>query len=142
LNSYDEIAASVRELHRVLKCDGQLIITLDNAANPVIALRNALPRRWRDRLSVVPYQVGVTLDQHRLVSVLQTTGFHVGAVRFLMHHPSVVAPALLRLIERGAPPALHQHCLDWLDKLEWLSEWPTRARTGHFVAVRAIKTGA
>jgi SAM-dependent methyltransferase len=142
LNRYDEVAASVRELHRVLKCDGQLIITLDNAANPAIALRNALPRPWRDRLGVVPYQVGVTLDQHRLVKVLQTSGFHVGAVRFLMHHPSVIAPALLRLIERAAPPALHQRSLDWLDKLERLGEWPTRAHTGHFVAVRATKTGA
>src|SRR4029434_1314077 len=39
--SWAELGASLHELHRVLKTRGLLIITLDNRANPIVALRNA-----------------------------------------------------------------------------------------------------
>jgi SAM-dependent methyltransferase len=50
----EEITVSLRELHRVLRKDGQLIVTLDNLANPTIAVRNHLPFKLLNRLGIVP----------------------------------------------------------------------------------------
>ena len=38
-----EIERAVAEIHRVLAPRGLFILTLDNPANPAVALRNALP---------------------------------------------------------------------------------------------------
>ena len=42
-DSQGEIVSSLKEIHRVLRPDGHLLLTLDNLANPVIFLRNLLP---------------------------------------------------------------------------------------------------
>jgi SAM-dependent methyltransferase len=55
-----ELGTSLHELHRVLKTHGLLIITLDNRANPIVALRNAVPFPLLNRLGIVPYYVGAT----------------------------------------------------------------------------------
>src|SRR5204863_8026948 len=39
-----DIDTALRELHRVLASDGLAVVTLDNPWNPLVALRNALPR--------------------------------------------------------------------------------------------------
>jgi SAM-dependent methyltransferase len=56
--SWAELGASLHELHRVLKTRGLLIITLDNRANPIVALRNAAPFPLLHRLGLVPCYVG------------------------------------------------------------------------------------
>jgi SAM-dependent methyltransferase len=142
LNSQAEIAASLRELHRVLRHQGHLILTLDNPDNPAIALRNALPLRWLNRLGLVPYQIGSTCSERTLRRMLSQTGFRVLDVRFVMHHPSILAVLLTRGLEQRASPATQMRFLRGLMALERLADWPTRARTGHFVAVRAIKADA
>src|SRR5574341_1753589 len=53
--SSDEIISSLQELHRVLRTGGQLLLTLDNLANPLISLRNVLPFGLLNRLNIVPY---------------------------------------------------------------------------------------
>ena len=45
----------------MLKPRAPLILTLDNAANPLIAIRNALPFAMLKRSGVVPYFVGARL---------------------------------------------------------------------------------
>src|SRR5215218_4780156 len=68
----DEIGIALRELARVLRPDGLLVLTLDNPLNPVVGLTKALPRRslnrlWRRlgrttvRAGLVPYEVGATV---------------------------------------------------------------------------------
>ncbi len=42
-DSRDDIREALRELARVLHPEGELLLTLDNLANPVVRLRNALP---------------------------------------------------------------------------------------------------
>ena len=49
-----ELDQSLAELYRVLRPGGELLITLDNAANPFVAVRNLLPYRWLQRLGLVP----------------------------------------------------------------------------------------
>lgn len=140
--SLDEVIVSLQELHRVLRADGQLLLTLDNLANPVIALRNTLPSWLLDRLpSVVPYYVGATCGPRRLRCILEQIGFEVLEVEAVMHHPSVLAVATARMLQGHAAPEAQKRFLACLMALERLSRLPTRFFTGHYVAVRAKCSG-
>jgi ubiquinone/menaquinone biosynthesis C-methylase UbiE len=137
--SLDEIVASLHELYRVLQVGGQLLLTLDNLANPIIALRNALPFALLNHLGIVPYYVGATCGPYLMQRTLQQVGFEVLEVSTVMHCPRVFAIAMARLLEHAKPET--QRCfLSFLMAFEYLSSWPTRFLTGHFVAVRAIKS--
>jgi SAM-dependent methyltransferase len=138
-HSHAEVVASLQELRRVLRPTGQLFLTLDNRANPLIRLRNALPFRFLYRLGIVPYYVGATYGPRRLQWVLHEVGFEVLEVDAVMHCPRVVAVALTRLLEKHAGQNIHQRFLHFLLAFERLAAWPTRFLTGHFVAVKAIK---
>jgi ubiquinone/menaquinone biosynthesis C-methylase UbiE len=48
--SHDQILESLHELRRTLLPGGQLLLTMDNLANPAVWLRNSLPFRWLNRL--------------------------------------------------------------------------------------------
>ena len=52
--SLDDLLVSLKELFRVLRPGGQMILTLDNLSNPIILLRNWLPLRLLKRLKIVP----------------------------------------------------------------------------------------
>jgi SAM-dependent methyltransferase len=137
--SHEEIIASLRELHRVLQPGGHLLLTLDNMANPAVALRNRLPFRLLNRLGIVPYYVGASFGPWRLKSVLQRMDFEVTEVTSLMHFPRVLGVAITRLLERHATTSTQQKILRFLLAFERLSKLPTRFITGQFVAVKAVK---
>ncbi len=140
--SRDDILISLRELSALLKPGGQLLLTLDNLANPIIALRNALPFRLLYRLGIVPYFVGATAGPRRLPRLLRQVGLEVVEVSTLMHCPRVLAVLIAHLLERCAMPAVQRGFLRWAMVFERLAHWPTRFLTGHFVAVRAVKPWA
>jgi len=137
--SLDEIVVSLRELHRVLRTGGQLLLTLDNLANPVIALRNAMPFSLLHRLGIVPYYVGATCGPRQLRRILQQLDFEVLEVEAVMHCPRVLAVAVASVLEKRARPATQRRYLSFLKVFERLSAWPTRFLTGHLVAVKATK---
>ncbi|MEW6489968.1 MAG: methyltransferase domain-containing protein [Thermodesulfobacteriota bacterium] len=135
----EEISASLRELGRVLRIGGVLLLTLDNPRNPVLVARRLLPFGLLRRLGLVPYQTGATLGPGELERVLQAAGFqlrHLGAV---LHCPRAPAVALARLLERRGSPAARERFLRGLAWFEGLSRYPTRFLTGHFVAALAVK---
>ena len=137
--SRDEIMASLRELHRVLRPGGHLLLTLDNLANPLIALRNRIPFQLLNRLRIVPYYIGATFGPRRLRRVLQLMNFEVIEVNSLMHFPRVLGVAMARLLERYAAAETQKSFLRLLLAFERLSESPAKYLTGHFVAAKATK---
>ena len=134
-----EIKKALVELFRVLRPEGELIITMDNPENPVIALRNALPFRLLNRLGFTPYYVGATLNARDLRLMLEETGFKIMEITSVMHCPRVIAVAFANLLQRLAPSWMQQGFMRILMVFERLALLPTHRLTGHFIAMRAIK---
>jgi ubiquinone/menaquinone biosynthesis C-methylase UbiE len=137
--SKDEISTGLRELHRVLRFDGQLLLTLDNLANPVIGLRNLLPFSILNRLNIVPYYVGTTFRPQQLCECLRQSGFEVLDVQTIMHFPRILTMLMTRALEKLAGQRIKNSFLSFLMSFEHLSQWPTRFLTGYYIAVKAIK---
>jgi SAM-dependent methyltransferase len=139
LQSRSEIAASLKELRRVLRSGGELLLTLDNLANPIIRLRSMIPFPLLNRLGIVPYYVGPTLGPSALRRYVEKAGLEVLEVTAFMHCPRVLAVAASRLLERYAGREKQQRFLNSLSRWERLAKWPSRFLTGHFVAIKAVK---
>ena len=144
LDHFDDTAAiadGLRELHRVLEARGRLLLTLDNGANPAVALRNALPQRWLSSIGLVPYRMGHTLRPLAAADLLTKLGFSVLERTAIMHSPRVMMVPLARLWDRISDGSNGTNrYLRAIERFEIAERWPTRFLTGHFVALLAIKT--
>ena len=138
-DSPQDLVAALAELYRILKPSGHLLVTLDNLANPLIALRNALPFGFVRRLGLVPYYVGASFGPRRLRFILNQLGFEVVELETSMHCPRILAVAVARSLERCSPRSLQERFVRFLMAFECFSKWPTRFLTGHFVAAKAVK---
>lgn len=133
LASVDEIAGAVAELVRVLAPGGTLALTIDNGANPAVALRNRLPAAPLRRAGVVAYELGPTVGPRELDRIVRRAGARPRTREALMHCPRLPAVALARRLEPGA----HRRFLRGARRFEALASLPTRYVTGYFAAVVA-----
>ena len=140
--SAKEIDTALEELLRVLKPGGTLVLTLDNAANPVVAVRNALPYAVTHAMGLVPYPVGKTLGPDDGRTAVERAGFEVVETTTIMHAPRVVAIPLMNTLARHGSQRRNQRLLATAMAFEKLRNLPTRSLTGHFIAIRARKPGA
>jgi SAM-dependent methyltransferase len=136
--SLAELKLAIGELHRILRPGGRLLLTLDNPLNPVVALRNALPFAWLNRIGLVPYYVGVTCGPAKLRHMLQRLGFDVSEVSAVLHTPRAIAVALGRTMSSGSPAS--RRFLKSLMRFEQLAQLPTRFLTGYYIAISAVRS--
>jgi SAM-dependent methyltransferase len=134
-----DIATSLEELATTLAPGGTLVMTLDNPHNPVVWLRNHLPFAALNRVGLVPYYVGETYTRAEGRKHLEALGLSVTAVTAVAHAPRAPAIWLAALAGRLGPAALST----WAERVLWgfeaLARWPTRFRTGYYLAFRAGK---
>ena len=135
----EEIDAALAEFHRILKPGGRLLLTLDNPSNPVIGLRNALPRRLTDRLRLTRFFVGRTLSAREAGARLRRIGFDTLESGTLMHAPRVLAIPLLRWARAAGLPRLEAALARLCRNAETLGRLPTARWTGHFIWLHARK---
>lgn len=145
-----EIRIALRELVRVLRRGGRLLVTLDNPANPVVALSKALPRTPLNRLwsrlggrtaelGLAPYVVGATLSPGGLRRTLAAEGLRVVATDTVVHAPRVAAVVVASRLERHATPAAQERFVGLLGACERLRGTPVAAVAAHFHAALAVR---
>jgi SAM-dependent methyltransferase len=138
-SSVKGIESSLSEFSRILRPRGVLILTLDNPANPIIALRQVLPFGLLNRLRIVPYYVGYTCGAKKLRNLLNKNGFSVVEMTAIVHCPRALAIPLAAWLDRYGSDKNRARLNTLLHKCETMAAWPTRFRTGHFVAVKATR---
>lgn len=134
-----DLRRALLELARVLEPGGTLLLTLDNLANPLVALRNALPFELLRRSRLVPYFVGASLGPRRLRRLLDECGFEVTAAEAIVHVPRVLAVLAARVVERRGGPRAQRRLGAVLMRFEALERLPTRFLSGHMVVAVATR---
>ena len=125
-----ELHTALDEVMRIVRPGGCLVLTLDNPENP---LYPAL--RWLSRRGKAPYPLGATLSLEAMATRMQSQGYEVTRIGWLIHNPRIVSTALFlmlrRLFGRGAdrPIAAALAAFDLFRKL------PTRRYTACFYGV-------
>lgn len=148
-DSRDDVVRGLRECVRVLRPSGQLIVTLDNPWNPVIALTKLLLRtnvnriwprlRLASSIGLLPYRVGVTFSITQLRDRLTALALDVRDTCTIVHAPRAVAVVVAELVERHAHAAAQERFLRALMAFEAVGKTPVGYVTGHFIGARALK---
>jgi SAM-dependent methyltransferase len=140
-DSRAKLRDAVAELARAIRPNGRLIITLDNRANPVVALRTSVLFGALHRIGLVPYYVGATYGARGLARLLDSSGFEVVDTAAIMHCPPQLAAWLATRRHAVARWEQQAQCryLRRVLRFEAMGSWPTRDLTGHFVGALAVR---
>ncbi len=129
-----EIDVALRELARVLKPGGVMIVTLDNPHN----VTNPLMRLWM-KSGRTPYFIGKTFGKTALTQSLERIGLTVTDTTAQFHYPRYITKATLRWMRRIAPRRCSAVAMKALTAINQLEHRRIRYLTGLFVAARAEK---
>jgi SAM-dependent methyltransferase len=136
-----DIVTALKELGRVLRPGGILILTIDNKSNltypPYFILR-----LWM-KLGLSPYFIGRTLSLTKLRRILGGIGLSVEESTAILHypHPDGLVRWLEHFLRRLSRGRLDNAIRKGLALLERLEGKRTRYLTGRYLAVKAVKRG-
>ncbi len=132
-----DLEQSLRELVRILAPGGQMLLTLDNPLNPIVAIRSRMPAGLFGRTSLAPYYVGHTLSLAPMVRLMEDFGCVVRSRGYLMHVPRLLFLHASRWFDAGTPGG--RRWLRFMMGFEALARLPSAPFTGHFAAVLVVK---
>jgi ubiquinone/menaquinone biosynthesis C-methylase UbiE len=130
----DDITVALKEIVRVLKPGGILLITMDNKSN----ITEPLFRIWL-KLGLSPFYIGKTYNMKELKSALHELGLKVMDEYYLIHNPRFFAKLFIRLLRKVNSSKSDKRILRMLAFFDSLEAKRTRALTAQFIAVKAIK---
>lgn len=134
-----DIIVALKELSRVLRIGGILILSIDNNRNltypPYFIIRLWM---W---LKLSPYFIGRTVSLSKLSRILEETGLHVMESTAILHypHPDGLVRWLERSLRRLSRNRLDTAIKNTLAYLERLEGFRTKYLTGRYIAVKAVK---
>jgi SAM-dependent methyltransferase len=137
-----DIVTALKELGRVLRDGGILILTIDNKSNltypPYVFIR-----LWM-KLGLSPYFIGRTLSITKLRHTLEEIGLSVEGSTAILHypHPDGLVRWLERFLRKLSRCKLDNAIRQGLAFLDRLEARRTRYLTGRYIAVKAVKRGA
>ncbi len=129
-----DIGVSLRELARVLRPGGRMIVTMDNRQNLFDPLLRAA-----SRLGLTPYYLGRSCTIAELVRELEAAGMRVVDRTAILHGPRLVPTLAMNIAGRFGGVRARTWVRRRLEAAEKLEHSRWRYRTGAFVAALAEK---
>jgi len=139
--SEGDIVTALKELGRVLRDGGILILTIDNKSNLTYP-PYFIVRLWM-KLGLSPYFIGRTLSLSKLRHTLEEIGLSVEGSTAILHypHPDGLVRWLERSLRRLSRGKLDNAIRKGLASLNRLEGSRIRYLTGRYIAVKAVKQG-
>jgi SAM-dependent methyltransferase len=129
-----EIKIAIKELVRILKPGGTLVITMDNKSN----FTEPLFRLWI-LFNLAPYFIGKTYTMKELKQALDKAGLEIVESCTLIHNPRFFTKVMIAAFRRFFP----RRCDTWTKKrlafYDSLGNKRTKYLTAQFIAVKAVK---
>jgi SAM-dependent methyltransferase len=129
-----EIVISLKELVRVLKNGGTLIITMDNKSN----ITEPLFRLWI-ALGLSPFYIGKTYSMKELEKALVRVGLSVTDKSVIIHNPRFFAKFLAVILRKIQPMQADGRIKRLLGYFDSLGSKNTKYLTAQFIAIKAKK---
>jgi len=133
---HGDLHVSLIELHRALRPDGRMVITLDNRQNVFDPLL-----RLAARLRLVPYFLGRSYSERELRTALAAAAYEVFDTTAIVHNPRLVAAGAVALARRIGWPLVTRGVRRMLLGMQRFDGTRWRFRTGCFVAALAGPAG-
>ena len=129
-----DIGVSLDEITRVLRPGGILLVTLDNPWNPLYHVL-----RWMSRCGWMPFELGETVSLEWLQRMLRDRGLQIQNAAYLIHNPRGISTILFLTLRKLLGKVGDFPIRTLLSGFALLGKLPSRAMTGCFVAVSAVK---